>query len=47
MPETKPAVTLRIERGPVSPAQKQAWKHFWQKLISECKREVTGERENH
>jgi hypothetical protein len=47
MPETKPKVTLRIERGSVSPAQKQAWKRFWQKLMSEYKREVTGERENH
>jgi len=30
-------VILNIKRGPASPAQKQAWKRFWQKLISEVK----------
>lgn len=34
-------VTVRIEGGPVSPAQKRAWKRFWQKLITEVKSEVT------
>ena len=37
---TSPAkVILNIKRGPASPAQKQAWKRFWQKLISEVKAE--------
>jgi len=30
-------VILNIKRGPASPAQKQEWKRFWQKLISEVK----------
>jgi hypothetical protein len=30
-------VTVDIQLGPVSPAQKQAWKRFWQKLISEAR----------
>jgi hypothetical protein len=30
-------VVLNIRPGPASPAQKQAWKRFWQKLISEVK----------
>jgi hypothetical protein len=34
-------VTLDIKPGPASPAQKQAWKRFWQKLIAEVK---AGER---
>ena len=46
MPDIKPAVTIRIEQGSVTPAQKQAWKRFWRKLISECNREDTGERKN-
>ena len=33
----QPVVTIRIERGPVSPAQKQAWRRFCQKLVSEAK----------
>jgi len=28
---------MNIKAGPVSPAQKQAWKRFWQKLIAEVK----------
>ena len=37
----KTEVTLKvdIEPGPASPAQKAAWHKFWQKLISEAKRE--------
>ena len=37
--KTKIKVTIDIKRGLVSPAQKQAWKQFWQKLASEVKRE--------
>ena len=30
-------VVVNIKPGPASPAQKQAWHKFWQKLISEVK----------
>lgn len=30
-------VTLDIKYGPSTPAQQQAWKRFWQKLIAEVK----------
>lgn len=33
-------VTMNILPGPVSPAQKQAFKRFWQKLIAEAKSEA-------
>jgi hypothetical protein len=33
-------VTVNIVHGPVTPAQRQAWKKFWQKLIAEAKIEV-------
>jgi len=42
MPKTasKPVqVTVRIERGPLSLAQKAGWRKFWQKLIAEVKSE--------
>ena len=29
-----------IRPGPVSPAQKTAWRKFWQKLIAEVKSEA-------
>ncbi len=37
----QPKVTMNIQSGPMTPAQKQAWKRFWQKVITEVK---TGER---
>jgi len=38
-PDTKmqSSVMVNIQPGPTSPAQKQAWKRFWQKLIAEAK----------
>lgn len=36
---TKIKLTVDIKPGPVSPAQKQAWKQFWQKQASGVKRE--------
>lgn len=30
-------VIVDIKPGPTTPAQKQVWKRFWQKLISEGK----------
>ena len=44
-PKIKPEVkvTMRIAPGPVSPAQKQAWRRFWQKLITEAKGEAKNE----
>lgn len=30
-------VTVDIRSAPTSPAQKQVWKRFWQKLIAEVK----------
>jgi len=33
-------VTMNIRPGTVTPAQKQVWRRFWQKLITEAKREV-------
>ncbi len=41
-PEIK--VTLTLTPGTLTPAQKAAGKKFWVRLISECKREVSGER---
>lgn len=38
-----PKVTLRIERGPVTPVARQVWIKFWWKLISECKHEAGSE----
>lgn len=35
--KTQAKVTVNIRLGPVSPAQKQAWKRFWQKLLAEAK----------
>ena len=32
-------VVVNIQPGPASPAQRQAWKRFWQKLIAEVKAE--------
>jgi len=37
----KPIVKLNIRPGQVTPAQKTAWRKFWQKLIAEVK---AGER---
>ncbi|MDO8491342.1 MAG: hypothetical protein Q7T04_04940 [Dehalococcoidia bacterium] len=34
-------VKVDIHPGPVSPAQKQAWRRFWQKVIAAAKSEVT------
>lgn len=34
-------VSVRIQQGPVSSAQKQAWNRFWQKLIAEAKTDVS------
>jgi len=33
-------VTVNIRPGRATPAQKQAWKRFWQKIIGEAQREV-------
>jgi len=41
--KTEIKMTVDIQRGPASPAQEQAWKRFWRKLISEVK---AGERWN-
>jgi len=32
-------VVVDVHPGPVSPAQKAAWRKFWTKLLSEPKRE--------
>jgi len=39
--KTQSKVTVNIRPGPMSPAQKQVWRRFWQKLIAEVK---AGER---
>jgi hypothetical protein len=36
-------LTVNIQPGPASPAQKQAFKRFWQKLIAEAKGEAKNE----
>lgn len=38
----QPVVTLRIVRGMPTPAQKTAWRRFWQKLIAEVKDQKEG-----
>ena len=45
IPSTKPistdvSVVVNIQPGPVSPAQKQAWGRFWQKIIIGVKKET-------
>lgn len=35
--DTRPIVTIKIRTGPVTPAQKTAWRKFWQKVIVEVK----------
>jgi len=37
--KTEIKITTDIRLGPASLAQKTAWRKFWQKLISEAKRE--------
>ncbi len=44
-PSTKPIstdvnVVVNIHRGPATPAQKQSWNRFWQKMIMEVKKEA-------
>jgi len=34
-------VTINLVPGPTSPAQKQAWRKFWARLIAEAKRATT------
>ena len=38
--ENQIKVTVNIVSGQVTPAQRQAWKRFWQKLIAEAKNEA-------
>jgi hypothetical protein len=33
-------LSVNIRLGPISPAQAQAMKRFWQKLIAEAKKEI-------
>lgn len=41
----KPIVKLKLEPGPVSPAQKQAWLRFWTRIVSQVMNErQAGER---
>jgi hypothetical protein len=42
-PATEIQVSVEIRPGATSPAQKQAWKRFWQKLIAEAKSEAKNE----
>lgn len=35
-------VDIRLGRGLTTPAQKQAWRRFWQKVITELKGEDHG-----
>jgi len=39
-----PKIVLSIRPGPVTPHMKRCFKLFWNRLISECKREVASER---
>ena len=38
--KTQVNVTLAIRPGPASPAQKTAWRRFWQHMIAEAKDEA-------
>jgi hypothetical protein len=45
IPSTKPistnvSVVVNIHSGTISPAQKQAWGRFWQKIVIEAKKET-------
>lgn len=44
MPKTNEKTEIKllasIRPGPTSPAQKQAWKRFWTKLVSQLQEEV-------
>jgi len=36
----QPKVRIDLRPGPTSPAQRQAWKLFWQKVITKAKSEA-------
>ena len=47
MKVTKDTIKVKLDIQPkpqVSPAVRQSWIRFWQKLIAECKREVENDR---
>ncbi len=37
-------ITINLTTGPASPAQKQAWRKFWTKLIAEVKQAATEDK---
>ena len=37
-----PVVTLTIRAGPSTPAQRQAWRRLWARLIAEAKQQDGG-----
>ena len=43
--KTEIKVRMDIRPGPVSPAQKTAWRKFFSVLIAECKQELQAESE--
>ena len=41
---SQPIITIRIESGPVSSAQKTAGRKFWQRIIASVKEDIEGDR---
>jgi hypothetical protein len=33
-------ISVKIQPGPATPAQREQWRHFWQKMIAEAKSEA-------
>lgn len=36
----EPKVTFSILSGPISPAQREAWRKFWSQIISQAKADI-------
>ena len=43
--DSQPAISIRMARGNATPTMRAAHSKFWQKLISECQRELQDEGE--
>jgi len=37
---TKPMIKIKIESGPVTPAQRRSWDLFWKRLLASGKSEA-------
>jgi hypothetical protein len=40
--DNTPVVTINIQPRPISPAQRESWRRFWKKLISEVNTKINN-----